>query len=86
MSVPSHTQSQQGEIREPRVPDPAQAAENWKDARDTVASSISTEVASDGPNAPTEFISNSNDKGDDKSNFESIDDAGAPRQRVYHTG
>jgi hypothetical protein len=84
MSLPS--QSQQGEIREPGIPDPAPAAEKWKDARETIASSTSTEIASDGSNAPNEYASNSNGKGDDKTNFESIDDAGAPRQRVYHTG
>ncbi len=79
------SQTQQGEIREPGVPDPAPATEKWKEARENVASNTSAEIASDGLIAPNEFISNSNGKGDE-SNFESVDDAGAPRQRVYHTG
>jgi hypothetical protein len=84
MSLPSN--SQQGEVREPGVPDPAHAPENWNDAREAVASSTSTEAASDGPNAPNGLVSNGNGNGNDKSNIDSIDDAGAPRQKVYHTG
>jgi hypothetical protein len=84
MSLPSN--SQQGEVRESGVPEPAHAPENWNDAREAVASSTSTEATSDGLNAPNGLISKGNGDGNEKSNFDSNGDAVAPRQKVYHTG
>lgn len=82
MSLPSNTQ--QGEVREPGIQAFVHAPENWNDSKEVVVSSNSTEAASDVLNAPNGFISTGN--GNDKSNIDSIDGAGAPRRKVYYTG
>ena len=84
MSLLSGTQ--QGEVREPGIQAIVHAPENWNDAKEAVASRNSTEAASDVLNAPNGFVSSGNGNGNDKSNIDSIDDAGAPRQKVYYTG
>jgi hypothetical protein len=87
MSLPSN--SQQGQVRESGVPEPAHAPENWNDAREAVASSTSTEATeatSDGLNAPNGLISKDNGDGNEKSNIDSNGDVVVPRQKVYHTG
>lgn len=88
MSLLSDTQ--QGEVREPGIQAIVHAPENWNDAKEAVASRNSTEAASDVLNAPNGFVSsgngNDNYNDNDKSNIDSIDDAGAPRQKVYYTG
>jgi len=84
MSLPSN--AQHDEVLEPRIPGPAHTLESWNDAKEAVALNTSIEATSDVANASHKPVLNVNGYNNEKNNTDSIDDAGAPRKKVYHTG